>query len=934
MANAPAEAQYIVKTADVSLPNAQALDELTPSGLAKIDNSTGAISIAVPGTDYLAASLELESIKDLTPVAWSLLVGVNSEEWGQLDPPGLSDAGKVLTWSGTDLSYEAVPPVNVNYLTVTASNNLPNSRQLVAGAGLVLTDGGPSGNLTISATGKVGSLNAISTTGFVSYVGSNTFTTRNFTSPSDSIAITNPGGVGGNVELDVNDNTSIQQVTVLQQGTSQGSRSRLNFIGGNDIGVTVVDDGGNDKMDITITTSGTGAIDATFVTNTDFRSQLPSSFPLSTMTSGIMKVTTGTGALTTAVANTDYLPPSANLLALASASSVTGTVYVGNGTAISALGPGAEGTVLKIVSGVPAWGNDETVQADYITKTDYTASLPSSFPLASLATGLLKVTTTTGDLSTAVANTDYLPPSANLLSLASASAANGNIYVGNGTDISSFSLGGVNTVLSSNGVALSWKDLGVNVYDLGVASSVTGTLYVGNGSGLAGLSIGTNGQVLTSNGTTAVWQDLPAEVIPTLSQVLTAGSNAGNQSISGMGSSLLFTPGNFSIGASSASSGTELTLQQGTANFKLRIGTGGTDVTRAIVNGARLYVNAAVEVNSLTSIGAANTLNIDALSTAFRSYGGLSTFGNVYSAPAFGNAYCEFPSFGVTDVSDSVTDQGTAVQMSKYIIRGGYGFSRNWMTVVTYSGAASIGKMRIALDKAYFATEQHPVRVPLTYDSSYYGLICESVSSYMNSPTLTEAHIKVQVCESSYSKRVYGVYSPYDFVMQNPSEEEGTPIYNIIVPQTTEVDKIGYVSAGGEGQIWVCNINGIIENGDYITSSIIPGIGMKQDDDLRHNYSIFKSAFDCDFADNPSYSYPIYDLVDDNYKIPDGDGFKYTYHDASTFAYATITIFADRYELRDGMDLILTYSYDFATNHPSEVGKTYVATLLGGTYCN
>ena len=37
--------------------------------------------------------------------------------------------------------------------------------------------------------------------------------------------------------------------------------------------------------------------------------------------------------------------------------------------------------------------------------------------------------------------------------------------------------------------------------------------------------------------------------------------------------------------------------------------------------------------------------------------------------------------------------------------------------------------------------------------------------------------------------------------------------------------------------IWVCNINGNLENGDYITSSIVTGYGELQDDDLLHNYT-------------------------------------------------------------------------------------------------
>jgi hypothetical protein len=46
------------------------------------------------------------------------------------------------------------------------------------------------------------------------------------------------------------------------------------------------------------------------------------------------------------------------------------------------------------------------------------------------------------------------------------------------------------------------------------------------------------------------------------------------------------------------------------------------------------------------------------------------------------------------------------------------------------------------------------------------------------------------------------------------------------------------INSLGEGGIWVCNINGNLENGDYITSSLIPGIGMKQNDNILRNYSI------------------------------------------------------------------------------------------------
>jgi hypothetical protein len=51
----------------------------------------------------------------------------------------------------------------------------------------------------------------------------------------------------------------------------------------------------------------------------------------------------------------------------------------------------------------------------------------------------------------------------------------------------------------------------------------------------------------------------------------------------------------------------------------------------------------------------------------------------------------------------------------------------------------------------------------------------------------------------------------------------------------------------GEGGIWVCNINGNLENGDYITTSSIPGLGMKQDSPCNYNYTVSKITCDCHF---------------------------------------------------------------------------------------
>jgi len=60
-------------------------------------------------------------------------------------------------------------------------------------------------------------------------------------------------------------------------------------------------------------------------------------------------------------------------------------------------------------------------------------------------------------------------------------------------------------------------------------------------------------------------------------------------------------------------------------------------------------------------------------------------------------------------------------------------------------------------------------------------------------------------------------------------------------------DTRAYINSVGEGAIWVINANGPLESGDYITTSNVAGYGMRQDDDILHNYTVAKMTMDCDF---------------------------------------------------------------------------------------
>ncbi len=172
-------------------------------------------------------------------------------------------------------------------------------------------------------------------------------------------------------------------------------------------------------------------------------------------------------------------------------------------------------------------------------------------------------------------------------------------------------------------------------------------------------------------------------------------------------------------------------------------------------------------------------------------------------------------------------------------------------------------------------TGQHPCR-PTTGEPTDYkdkvGYIVVADGTYNNgffsdgvdsksSPTINEAlpHIKLSTKEKE--KSAFGVISnAEDLNDVNSSvgkDEKSSKPYRertngkiVSFLRYEEGDERIWVNSLGEGAVMVSNINGNLENGDYITTSAIEGLGMKQDDDLLHNYTVAKITQDCDFSSN------------------------------------------------------------------------------------
>jgi hypothetical protein len=143
--------------------------------------------------------------------------------------------------------------------------------------------------------------------------------------------------------------------------------------------------------------------------------------------------------------------------------------------------------------------------------------------------------------------------------------------------------------------------------------------------------------------------------------------------------------------------------------------------------------------------------------------------------------------------------------------------------------------------------------------SSNIGKIVVATGLYQNMPldgtlirgissiTISESLPLVSLTSKIKDKRCFGVICDVeDF--NNRSGNNG----NFVTPyQKTIGDTRIFVNSIGEGAIWVCDANGPVENGDYITSSDIPGYGMKQNEMYIANYTVAKVTMDCDFNSVP-----------------------------------------------------------------------------------
>jgi hypothetical protein len=113
----------------------------------------------------------------------------------------------------------------------------------------------------------------------------------------------------------------------------------------------------------------------------------------------------------------------------------------------------------------------------------------------------------------------------------------------------------------------------------------------------------------------------------------------------------------------------------------------------------------------------------------------------------------------------------------------------------------------------------------------------------ISSITIAEALPLVTFSRNAKDKRCFGVICDVeDFNSRSDSYGSFVTPFNK-TPGDTRI----FVNSLGEGAIWVSDKNGPVENGDYITTSDLPGFGMKQTEEYVANFTVAKTTMSCDF---------------------------------------------------------------------------------------
>jgi hypothetical protein len=144
--------------------------------------------------------------------------------------------------------------------------------------------------------------------------------------------------------------------------------------------------------------------------------------------------------------------------------------------------------------------------------------------------------------------------------------------------------------------------------------------------------------------------------------------------------------------------------------------------------------------------------------------------------------------------------------------------------------------------------------IPATNYTDFEGLVVsanknkyfdinENITTGADAIQISQSLPLVSLSSKEKDKACFGVISG----SEDPESREYVQGSYVSVIRKQKGDTRSFINSVGEGAVWVTNINGSLESGDYITTSNVTGYGQKQDSDSLKNYTVAKITMDCDF---------------------------------------------------------------------------------------
>jgi hypothetical protein len=182
---------------------------------------------------------------------------------------------------------------------------------------------------------------------------------------------------------------------------------------------------------------------------------------------------------------------------------------------------------------------------------------------------------------------------------------------------------------------------------------------------------------------------------------------------------------------------------------------------------------------------------------------------------------------------------GKSGATGSYVGVAGFVYSGNRDRLMNFTG-----QHRTFIKDVPFTQVENLEGLIVSADNNKYIKMSGGIEVGSNAITTNESLPMVSLSTITNDKKCFGVISQ----SEDPEKREDK-FGNFVTPYQKELgDTRVYINSVGEGAMWVTDINGPLESGDYITTSNVAGYGQKQNSEFLANYTVAKITMDCDFT--------------------------------------------------------------------------------------